>query len=192
MPKPIPRWMSAAAIPRTSWRCSPAWPSAPRRIWRNMTVEGISTSPPTTSALPREFGFRIKLLGVARRSRRHGIDQNVHPAMVRARTPLANVDGAANGVVVDAGEAGRFSSPAAARARRPPPRRGRRYCRDRARRPSSPVFGRPAAGLAKLAPADSRRGALGLVSALRGAGCARRAGRDRRPSVAMPVFPSKA
>ena len=83
-----------------------------------MTVEGISHITAEDIRFASEFGFRIKLLGVARQTS-SGIDQRVHPAMVRARTTLANVDGAANGVVVDAGEAGSFFFPAAARAKRP-------------------------------------------------------------------------
>ena len=107
MPKPIRPWTWAAAIPRTSWRCWRAWPSAWRPTLAHVAVEGIQHITPTTSHFASEFGFRIKLLGVARRTA-SGIDQKVHPAMVRARSPLANVDGAANGVLVDAGEAGSF------------------------------------------------------------------------------------
>src|SRR6185312_3804347 len=77
-----------------------------------MRVVGIEQITPADIHFASEFGFRIKLLGVSRRSfdAKGGarIDQVVHPAMVRARSPLANVDGAANGVVVDAGEAGPY------------------------------------------------------------------------------------
>jgi homoserine dehydrogenase len=72
-----------------------------------MTVEGIEHITPADIHFASEFGFRIKLLGVARRTV-SGIEQKVHPAMVRVRSPLANVDGAANGVLVDAGRAGPF------------------------------------------------------------------------------------
>src|SRR4051812_2031329 len=77
-----------------------------------MRVAGIEQIPPADIHFASEFGFRIKLLGVSRRSpdAKQGwvIEQVVHPAMVRARSPLANVDGAANGVMVDAGEAGPY------------------------------------------------------------------------------------
>jgi homoserine dehydrogenase len=72
-----------------------------------MHIEGIEQITPADIHFASEFGFRIKLLGVARRTP-SGILQGVYPAMVRARSPLANVDGAANGVVVDAGAAGPF------------------------------------------------------------------------------------
>ncbi len=49
----------------------------------SMTVEGIEHITPDDIRFAREFGFRIKLLGVARRVG-GGIDQRVQPAMVRA------------------------------------------------------------------------------------------------------------
>ena len=72
-----------------------------------MTVEGIEHITPDDIGFAREFGYRIKLLGVARRIG-DGIDQRVQPAMVRAGTPLADVEGPFNAVVADAGEAGPF------------------------------------------------------------------------------------
>jgi homoserine dehydrogenase len=73
----------------------------------HMTVEGIEHITPDDIRFAGEFGFRIKLLGIARRVG-EGIDQRVQPAMVRASTPLADVDGAFNAVLVDAGEAGPY------------------------------------------------------------------------------------
>ena len=72
-----------------------------------MHVEGIAHITPEDIGYAREFGYRIKLLGVARRVG-GGIEQRVQPAMVRAGTPLGDVDGAFNAVAVDAGEAGPF------------------------------------------------------------------------------------
>src|SRR4029077_16863200 len=73
----------------------------------HMTGEGIERITPADLPFPREFGFRIKLLGIARRVG-EGIDQRVQPAMVRASTPFADVDGAFNAVVADAGAAGPY------------------------------------------------------------------------------------
>ena len=73
----------------------------------HMTVEGIERITPDDIRFAREFGFRIKLLGVARRVG-NGIEQRVQPAMVRSSTPLADVDGAFNAVLVDAGAAGPY------------------------------------------------------------------------------------
>ncbi|HEY2445305.1 MAG TPA: homoserine dehydrogenase [Rhizomicrobium sp.] len=72
-----------------------------------MSIHGIEDVTPEDITFAREFGYRIKLLGVARMSA-EGIDQRVQPAMVKLGTPLADVDGAFNAVVADAGEAGPF------------------------------------------------------------------------------------
>ena len=70
-------------------------------------VEGIAHITPVDIAFAREFGFRIKLLGIAKKTPQ-GIDQRVQPAMVRAGTPLGDVDGAFNAVVADAGPDGPY------------------------------------------------------------------------------------
>ncbi|MGB8525359.1 MAG: ACT domain-containing protein, partial [Rhodoplanes sp.] len=48
-----------------------------------------------------ELGYRIKLLGVALRTE-DGIEQRVHPTMVRLGSPLAEVMGVTNAVSIDA------------------------------------------------------------------------------------------
>lgn len=73
----------------------------------SVAVQGIRHITPEDINFAREFGYRIKLLGIAKKTPQ-GIDQRVQPAMVRAGTALADVDGVLNGVVVDANEAGRF------------------------------------------------------------------------------------
>jgi homoserine dehydrogenase len=73
----------------------------------HITVEGIAHIKPEDIGFAREFGCRIKLLGVARLTP-HGLDQRVGPAMVKLGTPLADVEGAFNAVVADAGAAGPF------------------------------------------------------------------------------------
>jgi len=72
-----------------------------------VAVQGIRHITPDDIAFAREFGYRIKLLGIAKKTE-NGIDQRVQPAMVRAGTALADVDGVLNGVVVNANEAGPF------------------------------------------------------------------------------------
>ncbi len=126
--------------------------------------------------------------------RAHGIDQRVQPAMVRLGTPLADVDGASNGVVADAGEAGPFFFEGRGAGEAPTASAVVADLVDIARGSASdPVFGRPARNLRPaqaLRPADAA--ALGLLSALRGAGCAGCSGRNRRPAGRRPGFPSKA
>ena len=122
----------------------------------SMRVEGIQHITPADIHFASEFGFRIKLLGVARRTA-SGIDQRVHPAMVRARSPLANVDGAANGVLVDAGEAGSFFFSGRGAGEAPTASAVVADIVEAAGGASSPVFGRPAASLALLDPADGKQ-----------------------------------
>jgi homoserine dehydrogenase len=125
----------------------------------HMKVEGIEHITAADIGFASEFGFRIKLLGVARQTydkngTSAGIDQRVHSAMVRARTPLANVDGAANGVVVDAGAAGSFFFSGRGAGEAPTASAVVSDIVEIARGSFGPVFGRPAAGLKPLVPAD--------------------------------------
>ena len=119
----------------------------------NMKVEGIEHITAADIGFASEFGFRIKLLGVARQTSA-GIDQRVGPAMVLARTPLANVDGAANGVVVDAGAAGSFFFSGRGAGEAPTASAVVSDIVEIARGSFGPVFGRPAASLKPLTPAD--------------------------------------
>ncbi|MBM6579968.1 homoserine dehydrogenase [Microvirga sp. BT689] len=64
-------------------------------------VEGISSIAPLDLAMAKELGFRIKLLGVAERTRT-GIEQRVHPTMVPRTSSIAQVMGVTNAVTVDA------------------------------------------------------------------------------------------
>jgi homoserine dehydrogenase len=125
----------------------------------NMTIEGIEHITAADISFASEFGFRIKLLGVARQTYDKngvgsGIDQRVHPAMVRARTPLANVDGAANGVVVDASAAGSFFFSGRGAGEAPTASAVVSDIVEIARGSFGPVFGRPASSLKALTPAD--------------------------------------
>src|SRR3546814_3257901 len=58
--------------------------------FRAVHVEGIRHVSAVDIAFAREFGYRIKLLAIARRTP-HGIEQRVHPCMVPADTPIAHV-----------------------------------------------------------------------------------------------------
>ena len=119
----------------------------------HMKVEGIEHITAADIAFASEFGFRIKLLGVARQTS-SGIDQRVHPAMVPARTPLANVDGAANGVMVDAAAAGSFFFSGRGAGEAPTASAVVSDIVEIARGSFGPAFGRPATSLKPLSPAD--------------------------------------
>jgi homoserine dehydrogenase len=120
----------------------------------SVQVEGIEHITPADIHFASEFGFRIKLLGVARRLP-GGIDQRVHPAMVRQRSPLAHVEGAANGVLVDAGAAGAFFFSGRGAGEAPTASAVIADIVEAAAGVTGPVFGRPAAGLTRLVRAGA-------------------------------------
>ncbi len=64
-------------------------------------LEGITHISQDDVLYAQELGFRIKHLGIARRSD-HGIGLRVHPTLLPARQLLANVDGVMNAVMVKA------------------------------------------------------------------------------------------
>jgi homoserine dehydrogenase len=64
-------------------------------------VEGISTIAPADLTAADELGYRVKLLGVAVKTPK-GIEQRVHPTMVRKDSAIAQVMGVTNAVTVDA------------------------------------------------------------------------------------------
>ena len=71
-------------------------------------VEGIRRIGGLDIAFARELGYRIKLLGIARRTM-DGIEARVHPCLVPAGSPLARVEGVYNAVVADGDFVGRVT-----------------------------------------------------------------------------------
>jgi homoserine dehydrogenase len=64
-------------------------------------VEGISSITPADLTAADELGYRVKLLGVAVKTAQ-GIEQRVHPTMVRKDSAIAQVMGVTNAVTIDA------------------------------------------------------------------------------------------
>ncbi|RKP54798.1 homoserine dehydrogenase [Pararobbsia silviterrae] len=62
-------------------------------------VEGISALNSIDIRYAEELGYRIKLLGIARRAA-SGIELRVHPTLIPSKRLIANVEGAMNAVVV--------------------------------------------------------------------------------------------
>ena len=62
-------------------------------------IEGITKLSATDIRYAENLGYRIKLLGITRRTDK-GIELRVHPALVPMRRLLANVEGVMNAVVV--------------------------------------------------------------------------------------------
>jgi len=119
-----------------------------------MPVQGIAHIMPDDIAFAREFGFRIKLLGIAKKTPQ-GIDQRVQPAMVRAGTPLGDVDGVFNAVAVDTGAAGPFFFEGRGAGEAPTANAVIADIVDIARGNIGPAFGIPARLLIPLTPAPS-------------------------------------
>ena len=70
-------------------------------------VEGIRHVSALDIAFAAELGYRIKLLGLARRTEA-GIEARVHPCMVPQASPIARVDGVFNAVVAEGDFVGRI------------------------------------------------------------------------------------
>ena len=68
-------------------------------------VEGISKLQANDIRYAEQLGYRIKLLGIAKRAQA-GIELRVHPCLVPAKRLIANVEGAMNAVMVQADAVG--------------------------------------------------------------------------------------
>ncbi|GAC1348527.1 MAG: homoserine dehydrogenase [Acetobacteraceae bacterium] len=69
-------------------------------------IEGIRAVSAVDIAFANDLGYRIKLLGIARRAGA-GVEMRVHPSMVPLTNPLARVDGVFNAVEVEGDAVGR-------------------------------------------------------------------------------------
>ena len=65
-----------------------------------MSVEGIRFVSDEDIAFAEELGFRIKLLGVGRRSGK-GVSLNVYPCMIPQTAEIAHIDGVFNAVITE-------------------------------------------------------------------------------------------
>ena len=67
--------------------------------FKSVYTEGISKLTKADIGYAEELGYRIKLLGIARRAA-NGIELRVHPTLVPARRLIANVEGVMNAILV--------------------------------------------------------------------------------------------
>lgn len=77
-------------------------------------TEGISRITPDDISYAKELGYRIKHLGIARKSA-SGIEMRVHPTLIPRKQLLANVNGVGNAILVHGNSVGStlFSGPGA-------------------------------------------------------------------------------
>jgi homoserine dehydrogenase len=68
-------------------------------------TEGITRLAPVDIKYAEQLGYRIKLLGITKRTDK-GVELRVHPSLVPAKRLIANVEGAMNAVVVQADAVG--------------------------------------------------------------------------------------
>ena len=68
-------------------------------------VEGITKLAAADIGYAFQMGYRIKLLGIAKRTSQ-GIELRVHPTLIPAKRLLANVEGSMNGIMVKSDAAG--------------------------------------------------------------------------------------
>jgi len=65
--------------------------------FKEIYTEGITHLTPLDIAYAREFGYTIKLLGIAK-WQEHDIEARVHPTMIPSGSPVAQVDGVYNAI----------------------------------------------------------------------------------------------
>ncbi len=73
--------------------------------FKNVYTEGITQITRTDVEYAGELGYRIKHLGIARKTAK-GIELRVHPTLIPERRLIANVDGVMNAVLVQADAVG--------------------------------------------------------------------------------------
>ena len=73
--------------------------------FQNVHVEGVRHVSPLDISFAEELGYRIKLLGIAEKTNA-GVQQRVHPCMVKAETPIGQVEGVFNAVVTEGSAVG--------------------------------------------------------------------------------------
>jgi len=70
-----------------------------------VAIEGITNVTPEDIKIAQVFGYRIKLLGIAKRSDK-GVELRVHPTLIPEDQLIAKVDGVLNAVVVQGNAVG--------------------------------------------------------------------------------------
>lgn len=128
--------------------------------FNDISVEGIRHVSALDIRFAEELGYRIKLLGITRRTK-HGVEQRVHPCMVRQESPVAHVDGVSNAIVGEGNYVGTTLYQGAGAGAGPTASAVAADLVDIARKSRRPVFGLPAKDLLPLptVPMDQHVGA---------------------------------
>jgi homoserine dehydrogenase len=129
----------------------------------DLHIEGIRQISALDIAYAQELGYRIKLLGIARRTD-EGLSLRVHPCMVAEASSIAHVEGVFNAVVAQGDFVGQVMMTGRGAGAGPTASAVVADLVDLARGLKVPVLGIPAARLerAVVLPMDHRRGAYYL------------------------------
>lgn len=115
-------------------------------------IEGIQNVSIDDIHRAADMGYRIKLLGVAQMTGR-GLEQRMSPCLVPADSPLGQLQGGTNMVVLEGEHVGQIVLRGPGAGRGPTASAVMSDVIDLARGTRVPTFGRPAAGLAQAQPA---------------------------------------
>lgn len=127
--------------------------------FKSVHIEGIRHVSALDINYAQELGYRIRLLGIARRTSA-GIEQRVHPCMVPITSPCGSTDGVFNAVVADGDFVDKVVLVGRGAGAGPTASAVVADLIDIARGRSTPTFGVPATALEKAvaAPISQRRG----------------------------------
>jgi homoserine dehydrogenase len=115
-------------------------------------LEGIGSVTIEDIRQAADMGFRIKLLGVARMTGR-GLEQSMAPCLVPANSPLGQLQGGTNMVVIEGDQVGQIVMRGAGAGEGPTASAVMGDVMDVARGLRVSTFGRPAASLVEAVPA---------------------------------------
>lgn len=119
-----------------------------------MELEGIGRITTEDIRQAADMGYRIKLLGVSRMTGR-GLEQRMSPCLVPAGSPLGQLEGGTNMVVLEGDSVGQIVLRGAGAGEGPTASAVMGDVCDIARGTRLPVFGQPAATLLDATPASS-------------------------------------
>ncbi|OWU82903.1 homoserine dehydrogenase [Oceanicola sp. 22II-s10i] len=119
-----------------------------------MELEGIGRITIEDIRQAADMGYRIKLLGVSRMTGR-GLEQRMSPCLVPCASPLGQLEGGTNMVVIEGDSVGQIVLRGAGAGEGPTASAVMADVCDIARGLRLPVFGQPAAGLKQATPAVS-------------------------------------
>ncbi|MEM6306399.1 MAG: homoserine dehydrogenase [Pseudomonadota bacterium] len=120
----------------------------------NVTLEGIGNVTIDDINAAKDMGYRIKLLGVAQMTGR-GLEQRMTPCLVPYHSPLGQLEGGTNMVILEGGDAGQIVLRGAGAGEGPTASAVWSDILDIAREVRLPTFGQPATGLTAAHPAQS-------------------------------------